>query len=221
MGVYRAEFGGNPNVGLLGYADEKVCLLGDWVPKGHFPKVEKALGVQAKRVRMCGTDLIGVFCAGNANALLVPGIIFESEFERLKALGMNPVMLETDMTALGNTILASDRGAVVSPEFPEKIIKQIADALAVPVAKGTIGGLDNVGALACHNGKVCVISPEATAEERVLIEKMLGMRTEPATANMGTPYLRAAVVANRKGMVVGSACSGVEIAAIDDAFSER
>ncbi len=218
MAVYRTDFLSNPNVGLFGYAGEGFCLLGQHIPRRQADEAAKALGVRVHQVRLCGTELIGVFCAGNSKALLVPEIIFDHEFEKLKALGCSPVIIETDLTALGNNILCNDNGCVLSQDFPDEVVSQVKKALKVPVAKGTIGGLHNVGALAVLSGKVCVVSPDASGEERRLLEETLKVRCVEGTANMGMPYLRAAVLANSKGMVIGSACSGVEIANIDNAF---
>lgn len=218
MAVYRTDFLSNPNVGLFGYAGEGFCLLGEHIPKKQVKKAGKALGVDVHQIRLCGTELIGVFCAGNSNALLIPEIAFDHEFENLKKLGCSPVIIETELTALGNNILANDNGCVLSPDFPDAAVKQIKKALGVQVKKGTIGELHNVGALAVLSSSACVVSPDATKEERKLIEKTLAVRCVEGTANMGMPYLRAAVLANSKGMVISAACSGVEIANIDNAF---
>ncbi len=218
MGIYRTDFLGNPNVGLFGYANEKLCLLGNPLPEKEVSKVADALGVKVHIMRLCGTELVGVFAVGNKNALLVPEIVFDSELERLKKAKIKPVVIETELTALGNNILVSDKGCILSPDFPDEVIQQIESALKVPVVRGTIGGLHNVGALAVHNGKICVINPDATDEEREVIENILGVECVDGTANMGMPYLRAAVLANKNGMIVGNASSGVEIANIDNAF---
>lgn len=218
MAIYRTDFLSNPNVGLFGYAGEGFCLLGEHIPEEQVKKVRKALGVGVHQVRLCGTELIGVFCAGNSSALLVPEIVFDNEFEKLKALGCSPAIIETELTALGNNILCNDTGCVLSPDFPDDTVKQIQKALKVPAVRGTIGELHNVGALAVLSGSACVVSPDATEGERKFIEETLGVRCVEGTANMGMPYLRAAVLANSKGMVISAACSGVEIANIDNAF---
>lgn len=218
MAVYRTDFLSNPNVGLFGYASEEFCLLGEHIQKEQVKETAKVLGVDIHQVRLCGTELIGVFCTGNSNALLVPEILFDHEFENLKELGCLPVIIETELTALGNNILCNDNGCVLSLDFPDTAVKQIKKALAVPVKKSTIGELHNVGALAVLSGPVCIVSPDATEKERKLIEKTLAVKCVEGTANMGMPYLRAAVLANSKGMVISAACSGVEIANIDNAF---
>lgn len=218
MAVYRTDFLGSPNVGLFGYTNEEFCLLGGQIPPTVVDGVKKALEVKVHQLKVCGTDLMGVFCVGNSNALLVPEIVFDKEFEKLERLGCSPVVIETDFTALGNNILCNDNGCVLSLDFPPEEVKQIEKSLKVPVVLGTIGELHNVGALAVLSGSVCVVSPDATEKERKLLEKTLAVRCVEGTANLGMPYLRAAVLANNKGMVISSACSGVEIANIDNAF---
>ena len=98
------------------------------------------LKVPVHRVTLAGTSLVGVFTAGNSNCLLLPPICFEEELEALDKLGIKYEVIQTKLTAIGNNILANDNGALINPDFEASAVKQIKEALKVPVKEATIGG---------------------------------------------------------------------------------
>jgi translation initiation factor 6 len=145
--VFMTNFNGNPNVGLYAYANDKVCLVGNSVPQKQFGKLSEILETPVLKANIAGTSMLGVFCAGNSSCILVPQIAFEDELEALRKAGLQFKVIDTRLTALGNTILCNDHGAIASPDW-RKRLKQIESALKVKVTHGKDSGLDNVGSLA-------------------------------------------------------------------------
>jgi len=121
--------------------------------------------VPAYTVRICGTSLVGVFCAGNNNCLLVPKIAFPEEVEYLTSLGINVKVIPSKLTALGNLVLCNDTGCLVSSDFGADTKKEIRQALHVPLHPGSIAGLTVVGSSAVATNNGCLIHRDATEEE--------------------------------------------------------
>lgn len=205
MEVLKGKVHGSSLVGLFAVANNNVCFL----PPGVDQKVfSEALGTEIVRLNLAKTNLIGLFCAGNSNGLLVSREAEEDVF-------FNHVKLDTKETALGNLVLANDRGALIS----EKIASQksvIEDILGVAAEKATIAGSDLVGSLGVCNSRGAVVHPDVTDEEVALIESVLGVKTDISTVNLGSPHLGCGVVANDNGAVVGEQTTVHELVRIQE-----
>lgn len=213
--VDTVSFNSNPNIGLFAYCNDKFCLIGKSVQTNDINKFEKLLDVPIYRVNIAGTSLLGVFCAGNSNCLLLPGIVFDDELKELDKLGVRYQVIETKLTALGNNILCNNNGAIINPEFEEDAIKKIKEHLQVEVKVSTIGELDNVGALGVSNERKCLLSIDASDSEVKVIEKLLNVECTLSTVNMGLPYLHAGIIANSRGFLISDHSTGIEITEAD------
>ena len=215
MHVLMTDFEANPNVGLFGYANDKYCLLGRSVPEAMAKEIEKVLKVPVHRIAICGTSLIGVFCNGNSNMLLVPEIAFKEELKALDDLKIPYTVINSKLTAFGNNLLCNDTGCLASPAYSAEVKKRIREALNVPLKPGMIADLETVGACAVLNTKGCVIHRDATTTEIEFVEKLLGVECMTGSVNMGSPYMRSGVLANSNGFVVGQGSGGPEVNNID------
>lgn len=216
--ILITNFNGSPNVGLFGYCNEEYCLLGQDIPKKTCKEVEKILKVPVHKINMAGTSLLGVFCVGNKNALLLPSMVFEHELKKLDKLGIKYALIDTKLTALGNNILVNDKGAIVNPDFTDSDIKQIESALGVKAKRATIAELDNVGSLAAMNKKNCMITRNVKESEVKLVEKTLGVECATGTINFGLPYIKSGVLVNSKGFIVSDQSTGIELVDADSAL---
>ncbi|MDY6769218.1 MAG: hypothetical protein SVW02_03880, partial [Candidatus Nanohaloarchaea archaeon] len=107
MTVERADYEGNVNIGFFGVVTESFALFADdFTSEAVFPGSETA--------RLAGTDLIGIFAAGNANGLLLPDIVSEHEQAQLDDADVPYRVLDSKHTALGNLVLCNDNGCYVS-----------------------------------------------------------------------------------------------------------
>lgn len=216
MHVLKTNFNGNPNIGLFCYANDSFALVGKHVSKKIIDKMMETLKVPVHMITLCGTDLVGVFAAGNENCLLVPNICFESEIRELKRLNIRFEKIPTHLTALGNNILCNSCSAIVNQEFSARVKKLIRTKLNVRVVPGTIAHLDTVGSLCIIRKEYAVISPSATENELKKIEKLFNVRCINATVNFGSYFLGSGMVANSNGFVIGDTSTGVEITNIDE-----
>lgn len=216
MHVLMANFEANPNVGLFGYANDKYCLLGHSVPKKTADEVEEVLKVPVHRISMCGTSLIGVFCNGNNNMLLVPEIAFKEELEALDNLDIPYTVIRSKLTALGNNLLCNDRGCLASEEYSAEAKKRIREALGVSLKPGKIADLDTVGACAVLNSNGCITHKDTDQKEIDIIEDILGVECTQGTVNMGSPYISSGLLANSNGFIVGKISGGPEVNNIDE-----
>ncbi|MBD3259422.1 translation initiation factor IF-6 [Candidatus Woesearchaeota archaeon] len=221
MGVYKLRFDNITNVGLFGYCNDRICFVGSNVKKKYLKKIEGALEVPVENLSIAGTDLVGVFMAGNNNCVLVPDYIFHEEFKDLqdfsKQYEIDFKVIKTDLNCLGNNILANDSGAFVNPEFSAVVKKQIRQALKVRVVPGEIGGHTNVGSLAAVNSKGGFVHEDITKKQLADLQKLLNIELIPGTI-AGSPYIRSGVFANNKGYVISSKVRGDEILMFEDAI---
>jgi translation initiation factor 6 len=114
-------------------------------------------------------------------------------------------------TAFGNLILANDYGAVVNPDLPDETIKIVREQLDVPVHRGKIAGLKNVGAVAVATNRGILVHPDASSDEVKFLEDKLGVPAEVGTACGGVKFVGLCIIANSKGAIVGTTTTGPEM----------
>ena len=214
MKVLVTNFNGNPNIGLYLFATEEYCIAGLDVPIASVHEIKKALKVPVYHLNLAGTSMVGVFCAGNSNKLLVPDLLFEKELSKLDKLKIDYEVIKTYLTALGNNILCNDHGALVNEEFSDAEKKAIKEALGVPLKTGKLAELDTVGSLGVLNKNGGLVHTDATANEIQHIKDLLKINCETGTVNMGNPFLKSGIVCNNKGVVIGDKSGGPELAYI-------
>jgi translation initiation factor 6 len=164
---------------------------------------------------IAGTRLVGLFTAGNSNCILVPDTARDNELEKLQEAGIEFIELESNETALGNLVLATEDGAVVSPRL-EHSAEKIEEALQVPVRVAEIAGLPNVGSAAVANSRGAVIHREASEGEAERVKEALGVEeVDIGTVNLGSPYVGSGALVWNQSVLVGEETSGPEIGRLD------
>ncbi len=209
--MFTGNLFGNPNIGMYIFATNTYALVGQDMPKKMCEEVEKTLKVPVHKISAAGTSLTGVFFAGNSHCLLVPEIMFQEEIDLLKKAGIVFAVIKSHLTALGNNILANDKGAIVNKEFDDKAIEQIHISLKVPVVRATIAGIHVVGSSAVLNKNGCLIHRDVTEEEKKKVEETLAIHCEECTVNLGNPYLRSGIVCNDYDYILGDNTRGPEV----------
>lgn len=218
MHILVENIHGNPNIGLYGFANDSFCLLGKEVPEALARKVEDILHVPTHRITICGTSLIGVFCAGNNKKVLLPEIAFKDELTELDRLHIPYEVIKTKLTALGNNILCNDHAALVNPDYSADVKKRIRLALNVKLRPGTIAGVPTVGSCGAGNRSGLYLHRDIEDDELDMITGVFNVPCETGSVNLGSPYVRSGIICNSNGFVVGDKSGGPEITLIDEAL---
>jgi translation initiation factor 6 len=220
-GIAKITIQGNNYVGAWSVATDKFFLLGSEVTKRAAERIREALGVETIRALVGGSSLLGIYACANSKGVLVPNLIEGYELEGLrKSLpGMRVEILETDLNALKNNILANDRIAIINPNFNDGEEQRIRDVLDVETVRMEIGGFHTVGANNLLTNKGFVLNNRAGEDEKERIERLLGMKVEQSTANTGSLNIGLCVVANSTGLIAGDDTSGYELARIAESLN--
>ena len=206
-------------IGLLGLATDKYALISDSFKKKD--NIKEVLKVPIIPTRIYETDLVGLFCAANSNALILPYFALE-EAEKLNEtfrdldLDVRIAILEEKHTAIGNLIALNDKAAIVSPYFTIKE-KEFEDILDVEVIKRPIANHNEVGACCLVTNKGFVAHPDAE-EQLEELKSIFGVNGDIATVNFGFPFVKSGLIANSFGYLTGLKTTGVEIGKIDEAL---
>lgn len=215
MGILRADVYGSPNIGVYCHSSETTVILPRGLPRRKIDRFRQYLGVEPCVTNIGGCALVGVLVAANSSGIVLPHIIQDHELKVVReSLEARVQVVQERWTALGNIVLANDNGAVIHPGAPQSLAKTVAETLNVDIVTSSIGGLPYVGSLAVATNKGVLAHHSITDRERAVIEDALKVPVEAGTINGGVPYVRAGLLANSKGAVVGSLTSGPELMAI-------
>jgi len=218
----RAKFNGDPNVGLYGFATDKYCLLGLEPDKRTFTRISRTLNVPVHTLQLANTDLIGLFCSGNSNGLVVTKLIEKAELSKLKSIlpDVNIFILKTQLTALGNLILCNNNGCLI-PKRLSKFKKKIVDVLDCEVATGTVAGLEIVGSAAVASNVGCLCHNETSEDEAEFLEGLLKVKVDVGTVAYGSPFIKAGIIVNSNGVIVAENSTGPELGRIAEVFARE
>ncbi|MFT4892812.1 MAG: translation initiation factor 6, partial [Candidatus Nanohaloarchaea archaeon] len=182
--------------------------------KDYFP--EKIV-----ETKIAGTNLVGLFTAGNSNCLLLPESVKDREVKKIEEAGINYHILDSIENALGNIILANDKGAIISPELEDQK-EEIEEALEVEVETGEIASIENPGVCGSANSHGAVIHRDASEQEAKHVKKVLQLDDiNIGTVNMGSPYIGSGVVSTDEFILTGYDTTGPEIGRLDRVMVER
>jgi len=209
MSVEKYNYEGNTNTGFYITTSNKQSII----PPGFDN--QKILGENVCETFIARTRLVGLFTAGNSNCILIPNNITQRERENLEQSEIDFKEIKTQETALGNQILANDKGAIISKNL-EKHKENISDALKVPVKVGEVAGIKNVGSAATTNNRGSIIHREASEKEAEKLKNTLKLENiDIGTINTGSPFIGSGAAANNTTVLLGEDSTGPEIGRID------
>ena len=215
MSVETVYAFGNPNIGVYVSVSEKAALIPIDAPEKVEKALENALKVEVYRCTVYGSPLLGVLSVMNSNGLIVGKLVRDEELRLFKKLLGDSLVIEVldvKENAVGNLVLANDKGALVSKKLPGKCVSQIADALDIEVARADIAGSYLVGALGVATNKGVLLTPLASEEEVAFVESVLRVeKADVGTVNRGNIFVRSGLAANSKGALVGYETTGPEL----------
>lgn len=217
MSVILADVFGSPNIGVYCFSNEDVAVVPPGLTTRKMNQIAQALDVRICSTTIGGSTLVGALVTGNSNGLLVPHIIRDYEYDRIRKLSKVEIV-ESRWTALGNVVLVNDFGAVVHPEVPEEIVDSVTDTLKMKPVQAKIGALSFVGSLGIATNKGAILSPNTLKEEQSIIEAALHVEAQLSTTNGGVPFVKSGILANSKGAVVGPLTRGAELMQVSRAL---
>ncbi|WP_297508232.1 translation initiation factor IF-6 [Thermococcus sp.] len=224
MHIERLDFENSPYLGVYGFASDRVVLLREGLGEKKLDVIRDVLKVPIIETSVMKSRIVGIFTAGNSNAIIVPWYIWDTELEHiqnsLRELGidMEVVPFKSRLTAFGNLILANDRGALVSKEFTREEAKKIGEILGIEAERGVIADYTAVGSVGVVTNRGGLVHPEATDEELEWLRDLFKVDVYVGTANMGVPFVGSCMLANSHGVVVGHLTTGPEIVKIEEAL---
>ena len=213
--IARYDFEGDSNVGAFGVATDRYVFVSPNMSEDSLDTIERVFNLPLVQSTVATLDAVGLVSVANSNGLLIPYTANDDELAALKAYSDIRVdWIDDRMTALGNIILANDKGAICHPDFDETARKKISDVLDVEVLPGTVARLPTVGSNTAVTNRGAVVHPMATSDEIDQISQLLKVHVEVGTVNRGSPYASLGVMANLDSMIAGSETTGVELAHI-------
>ena len=210
MPVGRTLVGGSPYLGVFVRADERCAIVPPSLPGSVERDLRRVLSVEVVRTTVSDCEVVGALVATNSHGVVVGDGLDPDERKLLERVG--PVTaVRHRHNAIGNNVLANDRGALVHPEYPNDALEVIGRALGVRAERGTLAGLATVGMAGVATNQGAVVHPKATDREVARAEEVLGVPVGRSTANFGIPVVGACVIANSRGLLVGRPTTPVEI----------
>lgn len=218
MPVGKAAIAGSPYLGVYVKVGEQFALIPPSAPGALERDIVRLFGVQAIRTTVRDGEILGAFLAATSHGFAVGDEIDKAEREALARWG--PVrVIRGRHNALGNNVLANDRGALVHPEYSDEAVEAIGKALGVRAERGSVAGLGTVGMAGVATNKGVVVHPRTSPKEAEQIEEVLGVPLQRSTANFGVPIVGACLIANSRALVVGRPTTPVELIHLQEGLS--
>ena len=219
MGLHLIDIYHSPNIGIFMRCNDRFILLPKGLAQTKADKLCDGLKVTAVPASIGESRLLGALASMNGNGILVSRLAEESEIGEIKrATGINVSRLDSKLTAVGNLVVANDRGALVSPALDSVAVSQVRDVLGTEVEKVPIGEYHQVGSFVVATNGGAAVYPGLDEKEVERIGELLGVDAYPTSVNRGVPYVASGLVANSKNAVAGSQTTGPELVFITRAL---
>jgi translation initiation factor 6 len=204
----------SPFVGIFLECNEELAVAPTDLSSAELRLIENSLNVSIHKTMFSGSPLIGSLMVMNNKGAIVTDFATKEDLEFLK--GYNLLFIEDRINAVGNDILANDVAAIVHPDFEERSVKEISDVLDVEVIKKDLGGIKTVGSAAVITKKGILVNPQVSDEDLKFLSDFFKVPAVIATANFGSLYLGASIIANSRGAIVGELSTTIEIGKIEE-----
>lgn len=208
--IYRASVRKSSFVGVYCAVFNDRAVASPIVPTGFTSRLKSLLGVDTIVTTIGSVSSVGTMMAMNSNGIVVPNTISDDELVKLERHS-EVLVVDERSSALGNLILANDRGCVISDLISERGASRISDFLEVGYTRMSVGRYRTVGSLFAVSNRAGVASPLVDTPAVDQISKALGVQMIPTTVNDGEKLVKLGVLMNDRAIVVGKSTSGVEL----------
>ena len=209
--IVKMDFEGIPFIGVYGFCTDSAAMIRPNVGK-KSEEIQTVLQTPVVEVTIGKSALLGVFMTGNSTCTVVPYFVEEHEVETLKE-HVDVAIYPKKHTALGNLVLANDKGCIISPVLDRAFFQ---DALDTEVIRAELAGLSTVGSMGVVTNRAGILHPLLSEEDVEFAEELLRVPCSTATANRGVGYLRLCLLANSHGIIAGRQTTGPELVHIED-----
>jgi len=199
------DYYGDANIGFYGRASDKFFI------SSFDEDFSNILKVPSIKVSIGGTEFVGLLTVMNSNGIVLPNITREEEIKEIKKLGIDVLVLKEKFTALGNLIVANDKGAIASELISKKNLRAIEDVLKVEIVQASLVNSKVIGSVCFATNKGAILHREASDEDTKLVKDVLKVEVEKGSVNFGSPFVASGLIANSYGALIGSKTSGYEL----------
>jgi translation initiation factor 6 len=203
----------NPVIGVFATCTEELAIVPTGTKEKTIKSIEDSLQVQVISTLISGSTVVGSLVSGNSHGLLIPRYGNEDD---LKDTDVAVSTVPSNLTAIGNTVLANDSAALVHPNFSDKSIEVISETLGVNAERGTIAGIKAVGMAGVANNNGILVHPNTTPSEMSQLEELFDLPIDVGTVNYGSQMVGSGVIANTSGYLAGYETTGYELGRIED-----
>src|SRR2546429_3153904 len=130
--IILSDIFGDPNVGIFSFANDKIAILPAGISHKKINSFHDILGVDPCSVGIAESRLVGIYVAGNSNAVLVPYITTKDELKQLRSTGAHIEIVREHGTALCNIKLCNDHGAIIDRRLKHKKVTELQETPEVP-----------------------------------------------------------------------------------------
>ncbi len=223
MKPLKLNFDSNPNIGLFLFANNKFCLIGKGINKKYYKQIEQTLNVPVIPISVIGTDLTGIFIAGNDHFILAPELMFEDEKEELNKICNNfkceLIIINDKITALHNCSLINNHFALFCKEFSKSTREKIKRLLSNYNIKFDFNNLDSmplIGSYCVLNNKKCVLSNIFSNEIEEEISHKFNVEVIKLSVNFGNNVISSGLCMNDYGYIIGDLTTPIELYELDN-----
>ncbi len=217
MPISTGDILGHSQVGVYLSVIGDVLFIPSTLEEEIAVEVESSFDMEAHRLSIGGSALLGSLVRGNRKGIAVADIATQDDLDELSSFG-DVVIMESGVNAAGNLIECNDNGAVVSPTIPEAGAEMISDVLGVTAIRSQVAGHGTVGSMIVANNKGVLAHPDVKSSEVEAIESALGVPVMVGTVTFGSPFVGAGCCASDSHALVGSGSTGPELNRIEDAL---
>ncbi|MFH1306917.1 MAG: translation initiation factor IF-6 [Candidatus Micrarchaeota archaeon] len=218
MAVRKTSFAGNPFLGLYAKASDRLAFVAKSAPK-KFQEGVGNLGVDVFHASVATSPYVGIYFAMNSHGIVLPPFCEKNEIKEIREKGLEVLVVkDSRFCALGNNIACNDKGAIVNPDMPKELLKDVEETLGVGAVGKKIAGYKTVGMMVVATNKGWVAHNRIDEEEGEMLEKVFKVKGMNGTVNSGTAMVGLGIVANSNSGIAGDATSGFELGRIEQAL---
>ena len=144
----------------------------------------------------------------NNQKVITSSLLETDEIKTIQNNFSEVIILDEKYTAVGNLVAMNNKGIAASPIIADKIKAQgirIADS-------------DLIGSAIYVNDTAFIAHRDAEEDELKKLEKIFKVPGGTGTVNFGDPFVKPAIIGNKRGLIVGNRTSGPEMNRVDDIF---